>query len=58
MFLFADVAVIKNFAFVQFAEEDCARLAVERENGSLLKGINIDVKMADEGKREKQRPGA
>ncbi|KAH9507687.1 hypothetical protein Btru_053464 [Bulinus truncatus] len=41
----------KNYAFIQYLKEDHARLAVEGEQGSTLKGWRLDVKMATEGRR-------
>ncbi|GFN92386.1 nuclear receptor coactivator 5 [Plakobranchus ocellatus] len=41
----------KNYAFIQYLKEDHAKLAVEGEHGSTLKGWRLDVKMANEGRR-------
>ncbi|KAI8790690.1 nuclear receptor coactivator 5 [Biomphalaria glabrata] len=41
----------KNYAFIQYLKEEHARLAVEGEQGSTLKGWRLDVKMANEGRR-------
>ena len=47
----------RGFAFVQYEKEDDALKAVENENGGLLKGSKLDVKMALDGRRaQKQAP--
>ena len=39
--MFAGVALLRGYGFVQFAREDDAIRAVAAENGSLLKGFII-----------------
>ncbi|CAL1528072.1 unnamed protein product [Lymnaea stagnalis] len=41
----------KNYAFIQYLREEHARLAVEGEQGSTMKGWRLDVKMASEGRK-------
>ncbi|GFN77973.1 nuclear receptor coactivator 5 [Plakobranchus ocellatus] len=42
----------KNYAFVQYSKEEDARLALEGENGSTFQGYRLEVKMAQDGKRD------
>lgn len=47
----------RGFAFVQYEKEEDALKAVENENGGLLKGSKLDVKMALDGRRGGPKPG-
>lgn len=46
----------RGFAFVQYEKEEDALQAVENENGGLLKGSKLDVKMALDGRKGIQNP--
>ncbi|XP_048752410.2 nuclear receptor coactivator 5-like isoform X3 [Ostrea edulis] len=41
----------RGFGFIQFSKEEEGLEAVKNENGGLLKGFKIDIKMALEGRR-------
>ncbi|KAL5022218.1 hypothetical protein ScPMuIL_001373 [Solemya velum] len=47
----------KGFAFVQFEKEEHALESVKMENGTLLKGSNLAVKMSAEGRRQAPQRG-
>lgn len=46
------VNILKGFGFIQYMEETDARKAVALENGSIMKGQRLDIKMAAEGKKK------
>ncbi|KAL3859733.1 hypothetical protein ACJMK2_009931 [Sinanodonta woodiana] len=48
----------RGFGFIQFDKEEEARKAVDNEKGSLYKGNVLDVKMAAEGRRNRDQPRA
>ncbi|KAI0219919.1 hypothetical protein LSAT2_028552 [Lamellibrachia satsuma] len=46
------ISIVSGYGFVQYEEKGIARQACKMENGSLLKGNKLDVKMAFEGQRK------